>query len=373
MTQALRNPFTPSFGVVPPYLAGREYLIDDIIRALDNGLGDPNLATIFVGARGTGKTTLLAYLAACAPEHGWIAVSVAATPGMLEDIYQRTREAAAQYIESDRVPRLRGITIGQLFGLEWESVPREEANWRTRMNGLFKGLQKYDIGLVITIDEVCVSLDEMRALISNYQLFVGEGKKVAILMAGLPHQVSALLRDDSISFLRRAVQHHLGSIPDYEVRDAFERTIRDGGREVRSDALDAMVEATGGFPYMMQLVGYRAWARNPGAKEITLQDVQEGIALAQRDMETRFFDATYRELSERDLNFLRAMLVDKGESCMSDIAGRMGVSMGYASQYRARLLEQGIIGERGRGKVGFDLPLFDEYLRKNSRESKVRR
>lgn len=121
---------------------------------------------------------------------------------MLEDIYQRTREAAAQYIESGPTPRLRGITVGQLLGLEWGPVPREEANWRTRMNGPFKGLQEYGIGLVITVDEVRVTLDEMRDLVSIYQLFVGEGKKVALLMAGLPHQVSAFLRDDSISFLR---------------------------------------------------------------------------------------------------------------------------------------------------------------------------
>ena len=40
----------------------------------------------------------------------------------------------------------------------------------------------------------------------------------------------------------------------------------------------------------------------------------------------------------------------------------MGVKSNYASQYRARLIEQGIIGERGRGRVGFDLPYFKEYL-----------
>lgn len=49
------NPFTPTFGIVPPYMAGRTYVIEDIVRALDRGPGDPNLATIFIGARGTGK------------------------------------------------------------------------------------------------------------------------------------------------------------------------------------------------------------------------------------------------------------------------------------------------------------------------------
>lgn len=162
------------------------------------------------------------------------------------------------------------------------------------------------------------------------------------------------------------MQHHLGGIPDYEVRDALARTIEDGGREAGREALDAMVGAAGGFPYMMQLVGYRSWARSPYTKEISLRDVREGSVLAQRDMESRIFDATYRELSEGDLAFLRAMLDDGHESRISDIAKRMGVSANYAAQYRSRLLEQGVIGARGRGKVGFDLPFFAEYLRERT-------
>ncbi|MDN0069557.1 winged helix-turn-helix domain-containing protein [Collinsella ihumii] len=73
-------------------------------------------------------------------------------------------------------------------------------------------------------------------------------------------------------------------------------------------------------------------------------------------------DATYRELSEDDLRFLTAMLEDEGASRVSDIAHRLGVSSGYAAQYKRRLLEQGVIGERGRGIVDFDIPFFREYL-----------
>ncbi len=54
-----KNPFTPTFGSVPPFLAGREHILRDINRGFINGPGDPNLSTIFTGARGTGKTALL--------------------------------------------------------------------------------------------------------------------------------------------------------------------------------------------------------------------------------------------------------------------------------------------------------------------------
>lgn len=324
---AFNNPFTPTFGIVPPYMAGRTYVIEDIVRALDRGPGDPNLATIFIGARGTGKTALLSYLADEALEHGWISVSVVAAPGMLEDIYERTKEAAAACIDTTDSPKLKGLTVAQLFGLEWESTPREQLNWRSRMNALFKGLDQYGIGLLITVDEVSASLDEMISYAATYQLFVREGKRVGLLMAGLPHQVSALLRNQTVSFLHRSVQHRLS-----------------------------------GVPFMMQLVGYRSWDVSLGSCEITAKDVQRGVALAQGDLGQRVLEPTFYELSDGDLAFLRAMLEDQDVSLVADIAQRMGVASNYASQYRARLVEQGIIGTRGRGKIAFDMPNFKEFL-----------
>ena len=40
----------------------------------------------------------------------------------------------------------------------------------------------------------------------------------------------------------------------------------------------------------------------------------------------------------------------------------MSVASNYASQYKRRLLEDGVIGKRGRGLDGFDIPAFREFL-----------
>ena len=57
-----------------------------------------------------------------------------------------------------------------------------------------------------------------------------------------------------------------------------------------------------------------------------------------------------------------SMFEDQDVSLVADIAQRMGVASNYASQYRARMVEQGIIDTRGRGKVAFDMPHFKEFL-----------
>lgn len=53
------NPFTPSFGEIPVYLAGRREIIDACSRAFLSERRRPELTTLFSGARGTGKTALL--------------------------------------------------------------------------------------------------------------------------------------------------------------------------------------------------------------------------------------------------------------------------------------------------------------------------
>ena len=56
------------------------------------------------------------------------------------------------------------------------------------------------------------------------------------------------------------------------------------------------------------------------------------------------------------------MLADEEESKVSDLAERLGKPPSVVSQYRRRLINAGIIGERRRGVIGFDLPYFRAYF-----------
>ena len=94
----MTNPFTPTFGVIPAHMTGHEHIISELIRALETGPGDPGLTTILTGARGTGKTALLSYLAAEASSRGWVAVNVSALPGMLDEILQQTLKHSSHLI-----------------------------------------------------------------------------------------------------------------------------------------------------------------------------------------------------------------------------------------------------------------------------------
>ena len=362
MAEEYKNPFTPTFGSIPPLLAGRKKIIHDILTGLDNGPGDPNRATIFVGARGTGKTVLLAKIAEEAASSGWISVNVNSDPGMLDEIMIQIMDNAEEFLAPESLSYITSISLGSISVSRNLKTSARKPTWRSEMTAILNELNEKDIGLLITVDEVNIDSEEMRTLVVTFQHFVREQREVALLMAGLPQKVSALLRDESISFLRRAFQHNLDPIEESEVRYSVSKTIELHGRKIENAALDFAVANTKGFPFLIQLIGYQMWRQNPKKKHITLDDAKEGVIAAQSDLDRMIFTSTYRDLSDKDIAFLNAMLDDKEYSKMSDIASRLEVSAKYAGMYRKRLIEQGIIGSRGHGKVAFDLPMFREYL-----------
>ena len=358
----IKNPFTPTFGIVPLHLAGRTEILSQMVSAFDNGVGDPNLSTILVGARGSGKTSLLSCIATEAEQRGWVAVTVVASEGMLDDILQRTLEASQGFLDVRPKRHLAGIEIAQILGIEWVLDQPAQGNWRTRMNALLDALNSQGIGLVICVDEVNVAVREMVRLASTYQLFIGEGKQVALVMAGLPKQTTELIDSEEVSFLRRARQRRLGAVSDAEIARAFRASVEDGGKAIGEAALQRAVEAVGGYPYMMQLVGYCAWENSRDCAEITGEHVGRGIVEAKAEFRAGVLDSTFREMSKGDRAFAKAMLAHAGGCTLAEVASAMGKPSNYASAYRRRLFDRGVITERTDGALEFALPFLREYL-----------
>lgn len=357
-----RNPFTPAFGTTPAILAGRDELLHEMREALVQGTGDPNLSSILVGPRGTGKTVCLSRIAEDAEACGWIAASSSAIPGLLEDLFEQTLREASHLVDPHGGVRITNVGVGPLSA-GWEYGAERRGNWRTRMGALLDQLAEHGTGLLLTVDEVDASLDELITLASVYQHLVREDRKVALVMAGLPSHVGALLSNRSVSFLRRAQRHTLGRVSDADVADAFRRTMALTSKSLDAEALDACTTATEGFPYMLQLVGFRSWQAAQDKERVGPDDARAGVDNARRDFEEHVLAPSYRELSPMDVSFVNAMLQDKVESRLSDIAQRMGVTSRYASTYRSRLQEAGVVESPARGIVRFCLPGFPAYAR----------
>ena len=359
-----KNPFTPAFGSEPLFLAGREQIIEDILGGLANGPGDPNRASILVGPRGSGKTVLLTKIASEASQAGWIPASVTAAPGMLVQILEQIEHNGKNILPAKDKARLSEFhALG--IGFSTEKAEGRRPSWRLQITRYLEIFAEYQTGVLITVDEIDSKISEMVDLAADFQHFVREKREVALIMAGLPGKTLQMFHDKDISFTRRAFQHKLEAIGRSDVKAAIRKTIESSKRSIADDALEAAADYTKGFPFLIQLVGYNIWRQSPENECISLSDVAHGIESAEEHMERMVLDTTISELSEKDLEFLLAMLPDNAESKISELTTRLGWTANLSSQYRLRLIRQGIIEEYGRGRVQFAMPLLKNYLAKS--------
>jgi len=366
----MRNPFTPSFGVSPPLLVGRDEILDRFREALEDGPGSPGRATVYTGARGTGKTVMLNAVEDIAREQGWLVIAETATPGFV----QRLVEQHLPRLLRDHDPKatkskMKGVTAPIVGGgATWDTTEAHNsiAGLRNQMTLLLDLLGERDTGLLLTLDEIHHKhRDELRELATTLQHLLREERNVAFVGAGLPAAVSEVLSDDVLTFLRRADRYHLGPVPHGEVAAAIATPITASERSIDSALSRRAAEATAGYPFLIQLVGYNVWRLHPDRAVVSVDDVERGILAAQRRLGSLVLAPSLADLSDVDRTFLLAMAQDDGPSRMSDLAGRLNVDSNYAGQYRLRLLAAELIESAGHGKVTFAMPYLRDYLREH--------
>lgn len=366
ITQRKMNPFKPTAGGEPPLLIGRERVVRDFDKGLDNGVGAPGRIMLITGARGTGKTVMLTVLGDKARAHKWDVIEETASDGLCERLVS---ELCSKDSLIDKLTFAPSITIaGASVSLgEAELSPkRMPETLRKAMSARLDALEKRDAGLMISIDETqAASRADLIAIATAIQHQIREKRNASIVFAGLPQMISDLFDDEVITFLRRARTNVLANVPIDEVKESFAQTFEDSGMSLDTSLVEKAAVATAGYPYMIQLVGYYIWDA-ADARESTViskEDVDEGIREACVDLDNAVCVPELHGLSKNDKAYLEAMAVSDGPSGTSEVAKRMGRSAKYAATYRKRLLDAYVIRQTDRGEVDFAVPFLREYLR----------
>lgn len=357
--------FLPAFGNKPKHIIGRGGITADFLEGLSLPIGHRRRATILIGQRGTGKTTLLLEFAELAEQTGYIPARVTANDEMLDEIIQTIQIKGSPFVPTAK-PKIKGFSAGAVgfsVGLTFTEEAKTQFGHRIKLGLLCDELKKHDKGVLILVDEVQPNTAAIRTLATTYQHLVGEGKDIAMVMAGLPASMSAVLNDDILTFLNRAYKIFLEPLPFGEVSVAYAAEFRGQGKTIAPDVLERAASATKGYPYLYQLIGYYVLSFAQNADVITAELVEQAIETSKREMVEGIFTAALKPLSARDRTFLKAMSEDRDESNIADIQARMGVSRGYAQTYRTRLVDAGVIAPVARGRLSFAVPYLGEYLR----------
>lgn len=339
------NPFKPSAGAEPPVLVGRDEVLRDFEEGLLSGVGAPGRLMRITGPRGSGKTVLLTELGDIARKHGWDVVDETARTGLAEEIRRRLAGGMDASISVE-------VNLAVVKAGTEGSVQVPPADLREALDRKVAGLTKRGRGLLITIDEVQnADLEDINKIAIAVQHLVREKKNIAFVFAGITSGVLSLLGEDGPTFLRRAYPEELDAIPSDDISLALRSTIEQSGLEIGDESLRKATEATAGYAYLIQLVGFHIWraarAHADASRMITDDDVESGIKAAKNGFNRAVLETALAGLTKSALDFLLAMTEDPLASSTGEIARRMGVSGNAATTPRRQLIEPAARGIRG--------------------------
>lgn len=370
------NPFKPTAGKMPPILIGRQSIIDDFKEGLENGAGAPGRLMLITGQRGYGKTVMLTELGRVAKAAGWEVISETASEGMCDRLASALVRPGMKLRGVNVQPSIgvSGILNASLGGASF-SVDQVALTLREVVNQRLAKMPRGK-GIVFTIDEAqAASMADMVALATTIQHVIrdedmrdvsdSDKHGVAFVFAALPSLMDELLHERVLTFLRRSVQHDLGLVAYPDVRSANIEVVREGGLAIDSEVAELAAEASDGYPYMIQLVGYYMWraAEVRGSKEIEEADVIQG----KKDALVLFDDAVcaplFDGLTAAQKLFVKAVAKEAPQPAkVSEIANRAHRSASWVSKYRASLIKERVVESAGYGLVRLSASHLAEYV-----------
>ncbi len=382
--ERLENPYRPGFNEPPRELAGREAVLEDLrdaieVAALDGRTPRP---TMLAGARGVGKTVLLSQVAAIAgAQYGWPWVHTEMRPDtpFIPDLVEALRRASEllEQPPAKRAMRAESVTVraglpgvgGEVRLARTHDDPNQQENPASGLRPALTGLAALAIaresGFVLTLDEAhLASRRELAALAALLQEGTGKRWPVVVVMAGLP-----LMRapEHSVTYLERGAWHELGTLTSHETARALRLPAESAGRPMDEDAAIVLAQASGGYPYAVQLYGHHAWRTANGRDRIDLGAAQNALPRAQQELERGLYAARWTAASPSQKRYMAAVAsvadTEAHEAVASRaVAEKLGRTPKQLSSVRDELIKQGTLTVEGQG-LRFTIPGMAAFVR----------
>jgi hypothetical protein len=389
----VRNPFAPGAGQRPPELAGRDREVSAFEVVLERvARSRPERSLVLTGLRGVGKTVLLGELRSMAVRRGWGAGKVEARPDadlrrpLSAALHRAIRDLAVRHRAPDRVEAVLGVLKafalraapdGAKLRERWQpgiDVPAasgraDSGDIEIDLVELFTDVaelaQDVGTGVALLIDEMQdLRPDDISALCAACHELSQLGAPLVVVGAGLPHLPAVLSASKSYSerlFRYVRIDRLSRADADRAVLAPVER--EDAG--ITDEALDALFDASGGYPYFIQAYGKAAWDAAP-ADPISALDVSVAAPEADAELAVGFFGSRYERATPAEREYLRSMaeLTDGKDAGVNtaQVADHLGRKPSSLSPARDSLIKKGLVYSAERGQIAFTVPHFGRFL-----------
>jgi hypothetical protein len=378
-------------------LAGRDRELSMFEVVLERvSRGRPERSLVLTGLRGVGKTVLLNTLRSEAIGRLWGTGKIEARPDqslrrpLSAALHMAVRELAPHHRAPDRIDDF--LSVLKAFALRanptdakvrdrWQpGIDAPPATGRADSGDIEIDLVELltdaasvatDVGtgIALFIDEMQdVSAADISALCAACHELSQTGAPLIVVGAGLPHLPASL----------SAAKSYSERLFRYQRIDRLDRIAADQALcapalresvEFESKALDALYDASGGYPYFVQAYGKATWDSAPQSP-ITAADVRVAAPEAEAELAVGFFGSRYERATPAEREYMRVMAALTGGEAdvdaavpTAEIARSLDRRPASLSPARDALIKKGLIYCGERGTVAFTVPHFGRYLR----------
>lgn len=364
------NPFTPTFGVSPSVVLGRDLIVERFSQGLNGGVGDPRRTLLISGPRGIGKTITLNEIEDAAIREGWVVLR-AQPHSLVQPLVDTAIPHALSMVKQDSTGGRRISSIS-LAGVG--AISTEKANDKppapsliTELNTLCGAVGKQS-GVLVTLDEVqSANPSELWELSSAIQDLRRDNQHIAFAAAGLPDGIATLLKHPGTTFLRRAQHISLVPMTPAETVEILRTTAQEGGITFETHALDDAVALTRGYPFLIQLLGFHLVeeVRSHNRSVIGSNDVASVSDAVLDTLGQLVHEPALAGVPNAQLEYLEAMAqLQEGSAPVStaDIAAHLEKQPQQLTMVRQGLIQRELVYSPRRGFLNFVIPHMAHHL-----------
>ncbi len=370
------NPFRPGFNQSPLVLSGRDRVLGAIdeafaVAGLDGRTPRPIVLT---GPRGVGKTVILGEAAArVADNHAWLTAPVEVrsgkpfTPQLIErlvavrDLYRQTRKGSRVEVTGATV-RASVLGVGGEVVLTRNRAAEEPVHLESALAEACAAAEEHRAGVLVTVDELqLASKSDLAEFAAALQQHVPDNWPLVVLLAGLPN---ARGTQRGVTYLERGEWHSVGLLSRVATLEALRRPAEAAGRPLDDDAAQILADASGDYPYAVQLMGHHAWRVSTGATRIDASAAQAAVQEAQLELTEGLYASRWDDATELERDYLSALAeitISRASATGAAVAERLGKTPRQLSYLRDRLIQRGTIFTEGR-VLRFAIPGFAEWM-----------
>ena len=376
------NPYTPGSGRKPAYLAGRDDTLAEAERYIKSTIsGFPERSIAYYGLRGVGKTVLLNAIENMADDLNVLYehIEIKENGNFVKDITVASKKfiqtiSLKQNIK-DKVDK--AFEILKSFNMTWNVEENSfsigvndnysiASDLTTDLTDLLVTLGKLSVSsgntICFFIDEIqYMQINELEALLVALHRINQLGLPVLVFCAGLPKILKSF--GEIKSYAERLFNYvKIDSLSNSEAVEAIKEPAKRFNVEYTEDAVNKILEITGGYPYFIQLLCNTIWLTQ-SSNVIGITEVINSINKANDELDSSFFRVRYDRCTPTEKAFMVSMVKCGALPCtIANVSSIMKKSVKSISPTRGQLINKGLIYATGHAEIDFTVPQFDKFI-----------